>query len=126
MLKRLLTVLGVTLCLPAAQADPSDITGTWVGTAKPERLIFKSNGYLRTCIGAGSKGNAAMGSWSETQPGKVRIEFAYAISPGCDTEPKVLYKYQEKIVGQARVTQSELALFVSGEFPPDTYRRQAH
>lgn len=125
MLNRLLTFLGVTLCMTAAQADPSAITGTWVGNAKPERLIFKSNGYLRTCISAGSKGNAAMGSWSETQPGKIRVEFAYAISPSCDTEPRVLYKYQEKIVGQARVTKSELALFVSGEFPPDTYQRLA-
>lgn len=84
-------------------------------------MVFKSNGYLRTCFGGGGKGNAAMGTWSEKKPGRFVVEFTHAISPSCAALPVMQHKYAVKIVGYATVSKAELALFVSGEFPPDRY-----
>lgn len=104
-----------------AQAEGPQVAGIWASQSTPEHMVFKSNGFVRTCFAGAAKGNAAMGSWSEKQPGKIVVEFTHAVSPSCVSAPVVQRKYAVKIVGYATVTDTELALFVSGEFPPDRY-----
>ena len=120
-----LVVLAVSAALAGgaglARAGGPQVTGTWASKSTSEHMVFKSNGYLRTCFGGAAKGNAAMGSWSEKEPGKIVVEFTHAISPSCATAPVMQHKYAVKIVGYATVSKAELALFVSGEFPPDRY-----
>ncbi len=128
MIKTLRTLsLPLALCAAHASvgAQPSTVVGEWRGMAGPEHLIFRSNGLVRTCFGPNTKGNAAMGGWTELAPGRYRITFTHAISPNCDTPPQVIRKYQVEILGLATVTAkaTELALFVSGEGPPDRYAR---
>lgn len=124
-----LRTLSLPLALCAAHtsagAQPNTVVGEWRGIAGPEHLIFRSNGLVRTCFGPNTKGNAAMGGWTELSPGRYRITFTHAISPNCDTTPQVIRKYQVEILGLATVSPkaTELALFVSGEGPPDRYAR---
>lgn len=118
---------GLCACLipDGARADPPRIVGTWASRTTAERLIFKSNGYVRSCWGNGGKGNAAMGSWSQPQPGRFKVEFTHAITANCATEPTLLHPYQASISGAVNIVNAELSLFVSGEFPPDRYLRLA-
>ena len=124
-----LRLIGLSLALCAVQpslAGPqASVVGEWRGIAGPERLIFRADGMVRTCFGANSKGNAAMGAWAELAPGRYRITFTHAISPGCAAKPQVIRKYQVEILGLATATakSNELALYVSGEGPPDRYAR---
>lgn len=127
-----LFLLGLLLALGTAQpaaAAPPAVVGEWRGIAGPEHLIFRQDGLVRTCFGEGAKGNAAMGSWTELSPGRFRIIFTHAISPGCDGTPRMIRKYQVEILGLVTATvtakTTELALFVSGEGPPDRYTRVA-
>ena len=128
-----LRLIGLSLALCAMQpslAGPqASVVGEWRGIAGPERLIFRADGMVRTCFGANSKGNAAMGAWAELSPGRYRITFTHAISPSCDATPRVIRKYQVEILGLATATvtakTNELALYVSGEGPPDRYARVA-
>ena len=127
-----LRLLSAPLVLCAAQASaggalPGTVVGEWRSLAGPEHLIFRSNGLVRTCFDANTKGNAAMGGWTELSPGRYRITFTHAISPSCDGPPQMIRKYQVEILGLATVTAkaTELALFVSGEGPPDRYARVA-
>ncbi len=118
-------LIGLTLLASSSApwAGGEKVVGAWQSLSGGEQLIFKPNGYLRTCFTTKKRGSAAMGSWRETAPGKYRIEFTHAISSPCNTEPNVLYTYQVKIVGSALATPTEVALFVSGEGPPDRYAR---
>lgn len=113
-----------------AQADPGRIVGEWRGVAGPERLIFRADGLVRTCFGSSkAKGNAAIGSWKELQPGRFRVVFTHAGPADCDAAPNPTRKYQVEILGFATATAgaptkaAEVALFVSGEGPPDRYAR---
>jgi len=77
---------------------------------------------VRTCFAGGRTGNAAMGQWKRLAPGRCTVEFTHTAKPACNAPPQPLHKHPVSIVGQVVVSKGELSLFVSGEFPPDTYR----
>ena len=125
----LLLSLPVLLCTAQAgvAALPPTVVGEWRGIDGPEHLIFRADGLVRTCFGPNTQGNAAMGGWTALTPGRYRISFTHAISPGCDASPRLIRKYQVEILGVATMTANGngLSLFVSGEGPPDRYARVA-
>ena len=110
---------------PAAPADPVapvNITGTWASTSGPERLVFLPGGYFRTCFANGQRGNAAMGVWKRTAPGRYTVEFTHTAAADCNAPLKPLRQHAASILGQVLIDRGVLALYVSGEFPPDLYR----
>jgi hypothetical protein len=132
--RRLLTgALACVLGLPAAAwaAGPApengsrianNITGTWASTTGAERLIFLPGGYFRTCFAGGKPGNASMGQWKRLSVGRYAIEFTHTAKAACNAPPQPIRKHRASILGQVLVSKGELALYVSGEFPPDLYR----
>jgi hypothetical protein len=105
---------------PAA-ADPV-ITGQWASIGGPERIEFMADGRFRTCIAGGRRGNAALGLWRRLAPGRYQVEFTHTAAPDCSRPAQPLRQHRASIVGQVLVSRGELALYVSGEFPPDLYR----
>ena len=124
---RLLAWLAAGAALPAAAAEPArpGITGTWASTSGDERLVFMPGGYVRTCFAGGKPGNAAMGQWKRVGPGRYTVEFTHTATPDCKALLRPIRKHAASIVGQVLVERGELALYVSGEFPPDIYRPAA-
>ncbi len=121
-------LVGLLVLLPAsgpvAAAEPAglNITGTWASTTGAERLVFLPGGYFRTCFAGGKPGNAAMGQWKRLAPGRYAVEFTHTAAPDCQGALRPIRKHAASIVGQALISKGELALYVSGEFPPDLYR----
>ena len=113
------------LMVTPAYAAPPDIVGTWKNIATPERLVIQGNGLLSSCYVGSITGNAAKGWWVQTRPGQFKVVFTHAVAASCGPAQKTLRKYQNSIVGQFTSSASELALFVSGEGPPDRFRRVA-
>ena len=107
---------------PAADTPTTSITGAWASTSGAERLIFLPGGYFRTCFAGGRQGNAAMGQSKRLAPGRYAVEFTHPATPACNAPPRAIHKHPASILGQVLISQGELSLFVSGEFPPDTYR----
>lgn len=108
-----------------AQADAAasaSITGTWASTTGPERLVFLPGGYFRTCYANGQRTNAAMGQWKRTAPGRYTVEFTHTASADCNAPLKPIRQHAASILGQVLIDRGVLALYVSGEFPPDLYR----
>ena len=103
-------------------ADP--IIGRWVSVSGNEALEVKPTGFLRNCFIGNKPGSASMGAWTRTAPGKYRVEFTHAITRGCDDTPRTLRRYEMSILGHATANRDELALYVSGEFPPDRFVRK--
>lgn len=111
----------------AAAAGPVDgvstsITGTWASTTGQERLVFMPGGYFRTCFAGGKQGNAAMGQWRRLAPGRYAVEFTHTATPDCKGPLHPIRQHPASILGQVLISKGELALYVSGEFPPDLYR----
>ena len=107
----------------AAQAQPDPIIGRWVSVSGAEQIEVKANGYVRTCFVGNQPGSASMGAWTRRAQGGYRVEFTHAISRNCADDPHMLRRYELSIVGNATASRSELALYVSGEFPPDRFVR---
>ena len=112
---------------PAAAAEPVDagsgaIIGNWASTNSAERLVFTPGGQFHSCFAGGLKGNAAIGRWTRQAPGRYVVEFTHTATPDCKAPARPIRKHAASIVGQVTVSQGELALYVSGEFPPDLYR----
>ena len=105
------------------RAATDSIVGRWVSVSGAEQIEIKANGYLRNCFVGNKPGSASMGAWTRTGPGRYRIEFTHAVSRGCADDPRMLRRYELSIIGQATASRDELALFVSGEFPPDNFVR---
>jgi len=122
-------LIGVTgliglLALPArAQAPAEPIVGRWVSVSGAEQIEIKANGFLRNCFVGNKPGSASMGAWTRTGPGKYRIELTHAVTRACSDEPRMQRRYELSIVGQATAKRDELALYLSGEFPPDRFVR---
>ena len=111
-------------CLGArAQPQPDPIVGRWVSVSGAEQIEVKANGYVRTCFVGNQPGSASMGAWTRSAQGGYRVEFTHAISRNCADDPRLLRRYELSIVGNATASGSELALYVSGEFPPDRFVR---
>ena len=111
-------------CLGAvAQLPPDPIVGRWVSVSSAEQIEVKANGYVRTCFVGNQPGSASMGAWTRSAQGGYRVEFTHAISRNCADDPRLLRRYELSIVGNATASRSELALYVSGEFPPDRFVR---
>lgn len=111
-------------CLAAtAQPPPDPIVGRWSSVSGAEQIEVKANGYVRTCFVGNKPGSASMGAWTRNALGAYRVEFTHAISRNCADVPRMLRRYELSIVGSATVSRSELALYVSGEFPPDRFVR---
>ena len=111
-------------CLGAgAQPQPDPIVGRWVSVSGAEQIEVKANGYVRTCFVGNKPGSASMGAWTRSAQGGYRVEFTHAISRNCAADPRLLRRYELSIVGNATVSRHELALYVSGEFPPDRFVR---
>ena len=108
----------------AARAPAGDrgLTGSWVSTSGPERIVFSADGHFRTCIAGGRQGNAALGLWRREAPGRYVVEFTHTAAPDCSRPAQPLRQHRASIVGQVLLSHGELALYVSGEFPPDIYR----
>ena len=123
----LLACLAAGAALPTTAAEPArpGITGTWASTSGAERLVFMPGGYFRTCYAGGQPGNAAMGQWKRVGPGRYTVEFTHTATPDCKGLLRPIHKHAASIVGQVLVERGELALYVSGEFPPDIYRPAA-
>ena len=107
----------------AAQAQPDPIVGRWVSVSGAEQIEIKANGYVRTCFVGNKPGSASMGAWTRKAQGGYRVEFTHAISRNCADDPHMLRRYELSIVGNATASRSELALYVTGEFPPDRFVR---
>lgn len=111
---------------PAGPAKPAAgdvvITGYWASTSGPERIEFMPDGRFRTCVAGGRRGNAALGLWRRQAPGRYVVEFTHTAAPDCNRPARPLRQHRASIVGQAQLDKGELALYVSGEFPPDIYR----
>ncbi len=103
-------------------ASGEGITGTWASLRGAERLVFLPGGYFRTCFVGGRQGNAAMGQWKRLSAGLYAVEFTHTATPDCNGPLQSIRKHPASIRGQVRISQGELALYVSGEFPPDLYR----
>lgn len=115
----------LSAAIPAvATAEPpvQGITGTWASTTGAERLVFMPGGYVRTCFANGQPGNAAMGHWTRVGPGRYTVEFTHTAAPDCKALLRPIHKHAASILGQVRIRQGELALYVSGESPPETFR----
>lgn len=108
----------------AAAGDPA-ITGQWASTSASERIEFMPDGRFRTCMAGGRRGNAALGVWRRQAPGRYVVEFTHTAAPDCSRPAQPLRQHRASIVGQALISRGELALYVSGEFPPDIYRPAA-
>lgn len=128
---RVLALLCLGLLSRSAQAQAQvpvravadSIVGRWVSVSGAEQIEIKANGYLRNCFGGNKPGSASMGAWTRTGPGRYRIEFTHAVSRNCADHPRMLRRYELSIVGQAIASHDELALYLSGEFPPDRFVR---
>ena len=107
----------------AAQPQSDPIVGRWVSVSGAEQIEVKANGYVRTCFVGNHPGSASMGVWTRTAQGSYRVEFTHAISRNCADDPRMLRRYELSIVGNATASRNELALYVSGEFPPDRFVR---
>lgn len=105
---------------PAA-AD-AEITGIWASTTGAERIEFMPEGRFRTCMAGGRRGDAALGLWRRQAPGRYVVEFTHTAAPDCSRPAQPLRQHRASIVGQVLLSRGELALYVSGEFPPDIYR----
>ena len=105
-----------------AEAGDPPITGNWVSTNGPERIVFMPDGRFRTCTAGGRLGDAALGLWKRQAPGRYQIEFTHTAEPDCSRPAQPLRQHRASIVGQVQINRGELALYVSGEFPPDIYR----
>jgi hypothetical protein len=101
---------------------PAGIIGTWVRAGGAERLVVLPGGYLRTCFVGSQRGNAAMGAWRRLGPGRYAVEFTHVAAPACSSPPTALHAHPASIQGIAVIGRGELALHVSGEFPPELYR----
>jgi len=119
----LLAVASAAPALPAPNEQPA--VGAWQSLRSGERLVFAANGFVRSCFAEPRSGNAAIGSWTEIGPGRLRIEFTHAVSPACGGEARLLRQYEVAISGSATVSRTQLALFVSGEGPPERFERVA-
>ena len=108
---------------PAAQPQPDPIIGRWVSVSGAEQIEVKANGFVRTCFVGNKPGSASMGAWTRNPQGGYRVEFTHAITRNCTDDPRLLRRYELSIVGNATASRSELALYVSGEFPPDRFVR---
>ena len=106
----------------AVQPRSDGIIGTWASTSGAERLVFMPGGHFRSCFAGGKAGNAAMGQWTRLAPGRYAVEFTHTATADCKAPLQPIRKHQASILGQVMVNQGELALYVSGEFPPDLYR----
>lgn len=124
----------MAVCTPPLQARPAGpdrpaagdlITGQWASTSGPERIVFTADGRFRTCMAGGKRGNAALGLWRRQAPGRYQVEFTHTAAPDCSRPAQPLRQHRASIVGQVVVNRGELALYVSGEFPPDIYRPSA-
>jgi hypothetical protein len=117
---------GVAQAVPAtdaaADAQPGGIIGTWAGVASAERMVFLPGGYLRTCFAGKQRGNAAMGQWRRLGPGRYAVEFTHVAASDCSRPPQPIRQHPVSIQGLVMISRGELALHVSGEFPPDLYR----
>jgi hypothetical protein len=113
---------GSVAAADAAAVPAEIITGTWASTRGAERLVFMPGGYFRTCFVNGRQGNAAMGQWKRLSAGLYAVEFTHTATPDCNSPLQPIRKHPASIRGQVRLSQGELALYVSGEFPPDLYR----
>ena len=98
------------------------IIGSWASTHGAERLVFMPDGHFRSCFASGKTGNAAMGQWKRLAPGRYAVEFTHTATPDCKAPLQAIRKHPASIVGQVMISKGELALYVSGEFPPDLYR----
>jgi len=113
---------GSVVAADAAAASDALITGAWASTQGPERLVFMPGGYFRTCYASNRQGNAAMGHWKRLSAGLYAVEFTHTATPDCNGPLQPIRKHPASIRGQVRISKGELALYVSGEFPPDLYR----
>lgn len=116
-----------TLAPPAAAAGAAapvrgGIVGSWASTRGSERLVFMASGHFRSCFVGSPSGNAAMGQWTRLAPGRYTVEFTHTANADCKAPLQPIHKHPASIVGQVMINQGELALYVSGEFPPDLYR----
>ena len=107
----------------SAQSQPDPIIGRWVSVSGAEQLEIKANGFVRTCFAGNKPGSASMGAWTRKPQGGYRVEFTHAITRNCADDPHLLRRYELSIVGNATASRTELALYVSGEFPPDRFVR---
>ncbi len=103
--------------------QPDPIVGRWVSVSGNEQVEIKANGYVRTCFVGNKPGSASMGAWSRTPQGAYRVEFSHAVTPRCGDESRLLRRYELSIIGNATANRNELALYLSGEFPPDRFVR---
>jgi hypothetical protein len=114
------------LARPPGPAKPvagdTAITGRWASIRGAERIEFTPDGRFRTCMADGRRGNAALGLWRRQAPGRYLVEFTHTAAPDCGRPAQALRQHPASIVGQALLSPGELALYVSGEFPPDLYR----
>ena len=111
-------------CLAAPAQTPLDpIIGRWVSVAGAEQIEIKANGFVRTCFAGNKPGSASMGAWTRKPQGGYQVEFTHAITRNCADDPHLLRRYELSIVGNATASRNELALYVSGEFPPDRFVR---
>ncbi len=106
-----------------AQAPVDPIVGRWVSLSGREQVEIKTNGYVRTCFVGNKPGSASMGFWTRLPTGHYRIEFSHAVTPACGMTSRLLRRYELSIVGNATASHQELALYLSGEFPPDRFVR---
>ena len=107
----------------AAQPQTDPIVGRWVSVSGAEQIEVKANGFVRTCFVGNKAGSASMGAWTRNVQGGYRVEFTHAISRNCADDPRMLRRYELSIVGNVTASRTELALYVSGEFPPDRFVR---
>lgn len=118
-----LAVWGLAAASSQGQAPADPIIGRWQGASGSEQMEIKANGFVRTCFVGNKPGSASMGAWTRLPQGNYRIELSHAITPRCGDGSRMLRRYELSIVGNATVSANELALFVSGEFPPDRFVR---
>ena len=112
----------VTAGASAGPVGITGITGTWASTSGPEQLIFSAGGFFRSCFAGAKTGNAVMGEWKTLSPGRYAIEVTHTAASDCNRPPQAIHKHPASIRGQAVISKGELALYLSGEFPPDIYR----
>ena len=125
---RPLLCAGALACIGAVaqaqtQGSVDPIVGRWVSVSGREQVEVKANGYVRTCFVGSKPGSASMGFWTRLPQGNYRIEFSHAVTPACSDASRLLRRYELNIVGNATASRQELALFLSGEFPPDRFVR---
>jgi hypothetical protein len=108
---------------PAGAGAAARIVGTWRAAGAHELFIFKPNGELWTCDESRPRAQGQRGQWRLLASGRFEVKFTHTTVTNCALTVFAQHAVKVPITGGATVDASGLAVYTSGEGPPDRYLR---